>query len=126
MKLSEFEAKQTEKWRRLYPPGGECLTLLMVVARDVAAAEAAGVKWDPEEPELPERLGAAQGSSSGQTELFPNGTDLWRSERDRTAGYQEAARRYNLFSELEKLGEEFSIEGCLVLQRLRAILGSGK
>lgn len=52
MKRSEFKKSSERKWQH-EPEGGDGVTRSMLVARDVAAAEAAGVTWDPEEEHLP-------------------------------------------------------------------------
>lgn len=53
MKKSDFEAQRREHWRRA-PSAG---SITEFVRHDVAAAEAAGIAWEPEAPALPERLG---------------------------------------------------------------------
>lgn len=62
--------------------------------RAAVLAEKAGVTWEPEEPELPERLGVGPGGSIVDA-AHPNA--VARSEVHR-----EAARRYNALGKLRK------------------------
>jgi len=126
MKRSEFETRMGAEWD-LSTGAARFISRETHIALKREGAEAAGVKWDPEEPKLPERLGVAESSFSGRCELFPAGVNLWPSTEIRLASYQKAASRYNAWPELEKLagGTPFdTLEG--VLASLRELLGSGK
>lgn len=77
------------------------------VAEDVAAAEAAGVVWDPEEEPFPEQI-VAWGDSAGRHSAFFT-TSPQSSERG--LHYREAReveRRYNAWPALEKLVADLS------------------
>jgi hypothetical protein len=62
MKRSEFVQVRTNLWSSLLkaqggPPNADALFgVSSRVEYDAEAAEAAGVRWEPEEPELPDRL----------------------------------------------------------------------
>lgn len=66
------------------------------VERDIEAAEAAGVVWDPEEEPLPEQLEVRYGR-----ELWPVGVVTITMEARRRF-LEEAANRYNLWEEIRK------------------------
>jgi hypothetical protein len=55
-----------------------------------------GATWDPEEPELPERI-EAYGTLAGDTRLGPERPGPWRSVKQMKVTHYEAARRYNLW-----------------------------
>lgn len=68
MKKSEYERARTEHWSSVYRLQ-EGVSITMVIANDVAAVEALGVEWEPEEVEWPElRTGMRQ---LGGHALFP-------------------------------------------------------
>ena len=74
----------------------------------VAIAEEAGVKWDPEEPNLPERVNAS---------MFTLQPDLQRVDIDaRLHLYKEAAARYNAYGRL--LGRDPASWTLLETQRI--------
>jgi hypothetical protein len=56
MKKSEFERQRDEHWQSVFAGDLRAGTVAELVRRDVAAAEAAGIVWEPEAPALPERL----------------------------------------------------------------------
>lgn len=102
MKKSEYEAKRRGKLSDCAP-----WTWTAQIARDVEAAEDAGVVWDPEEEPLPERLIAVPAPAGafvmvplpqrhiGPEERFPSMIEA-----------AEAVRRYNAWPELEKLASK--------------------
>lgn len=75
----------------------------------VRLAEETGVQWEPEEPELPERIngGLVDGIPALSREY--RGGPLFDPETWKLV-YQEAARRYNAYPELEALAQELADE----------------
>ena len=74
-------------------------------AAAIAAQEWAGKPWDPEEPELPEwpeRLEVPDGTCF----FWWPGKKLFIQLGKLRTVYQEAARRYNAYPELESLARE--------------------
>lgn len=111
MKKSEFEKSRLEHWRAEFIREPHVQT-----GRDVEAAEAAGVVWDPEEPELPARLYLANADTLepvvvADMKLKPwifkvaRGADPDIPERAaiRKRVALEAVRRYNAWPELRAL-----------------------
>jgi len=96
MKKSEFEKKRRSFWQTETEPD-----MATLVNRDIWAAEAAGVVWDPEEEPLPERLFISY--SGGGTHAVPvDGQRIWvfsaaRGVADelRQRCFLEAVRRWN-------------------------------
>lgn len=87
----------------------------------VRAAEATGMQWDPEEPELPEELWC---DADGR--LLPLG--YVSTDRDLRRRYHfEAAHRYNAWPKLHKLVKEAlgvcaRVEDYARLKKLEAVL----
>lgn len=75
-----------------------------MVTEDAAAAEAAGVVWDPEEEPLPELIVSFnnQPSLRPSPNTIPHGIS-WPSKEVQEATYREAARRYNAVTEVLKM-----------------------
>lgn len=105
MKRSEFK----EKWKQLRP--GHMFAYELQLA--TAAAEAAGVTWDPEEEPLPKRLEARVEATSlelfvddvwcgGNAIVFDNDFERAIPLPQRGRVLKEAVRRYNAWPELRK------------------------
>jgi len=95
-------------------------SLFSQIAKIAAAgAEAAGVKWDPEEPSLPVKVRLNRFGQVTGEDLKPLVTDerLWE------AWVIETIRRYNAWPELEKLANSDRI---VAPSEIAAIIGSGK
>lgn len=93
MTRSEFEAKRLKFWGVRSDAVG---WVLEWVERDCAAAEAAGVAWDPEEAPLPERVSI---DSCGEVCLGRTPIHVLRG-RSWEKWLAEAVRRYNAWPEL--------------------------
>jgi hypothetical protein len=120
MKRSEYLRQRTDLWQDrgwaanagpVVPPAG------LRAEADAEAAEAAGVVWDPEELELPERL-----EMRGKIACRPDGSmvataivvpgmadqpDRYRSDRNEH-DLLEAVRRYNLWPYLRRIQERIA------------------
>lgn len=77
-----------------------------------ALAEEAGVQWDPEEPELPERIGKKD------EELAVYGADADR-EWDWEAITREAAARYNAVG---RFWSDYGAENSALMRRFRDLV----
>ena len=113
MKKSEYIGQRKAKHSVPVFTGAFISTSILehVVANEIEAAEAAGVVWDPEEPELPERIeaGVSADIPGHYRACFvpDNGVRGWVSPEQQAATFAEAARRYNL---LPKLYEACNLE----------------
>lgn len=129
MKKSEFERRSLEYWMHRSQPGDSNL-----VGRDVRAAEAAGVIWDPEKPEedpLPERVYVPDAGRFPTAFLMPEWRLGWAGEEHKRAGHLEAARRWNAWQEVWKVQRAMEDHEDWALIRgfadqLRAILGGAQ
>lgn len=125
MKKSEFLEARRSHWAAQMPASDSRARV------DVEAAEAAGVVWDPEEPELPERLKIFDDGSIAA--VWSDGVESIVTQtctgRKRTAR-QEAVRRYNLWPELlRKAGHARGVYGDRMageLQQLVSLLLDGE
>lgn len=105
MKRSQFFAQRQAFWAAEAKLGAALTRDDAAYAfpnRDCLAAEAAGVVWDPEKPDLPERLCRGfEGSASTLLPAASSGSG-WRgySEEAIEAAYDEAVRRFNAWPEL--------------------------
>jgi len=112
MKKSEFVAKRGQE-RRFNPP----------MEFDIECAEAAGVKWDPEELALPKRLEINQAGKAIVDPEIRDGDEIilvmaacYRG----TSGTKESARiatelvrRYNALEQIESFAERASRGHCI-------------
>jgi len=86
MKKSEYIEKRRAYWAEFHGPhllrdGWKAERAARANAEgDVEAAEAAGVSWDPEEPELPARL-CVKGAASYEAALGDASTSEYLSQR---------------------------------------------
>lgn len=131
MKLSEFDRRSFQMWEGSSYAHSVSYKDFARLRRD--GAEAAGVVWDPEEPELPEKIYL---SDAGFARATAPGVEyrLWEVKQGDVPGYlrvdrqaiaAEAVRRYNAWPELEKLLSDMERGDWTVgkpIERLRGIL----
>lgn len=83
-----------------------------MITEDVAAAEAAGVVWDPEEEPLPKRLTTYRygqvPSDASRPALYPE-DGVWKAGGAELAGYGEAVRRYNAVTEVLRMVDAIGV-----------------
>lgn len=122
MKLSEFRQKRWKYWANL---SGQVYGLLGIDVRidlDVAAAEASGKIWDPEEVELPKRLAVCFASRGEPKDLsLDPGDGVSRPRREKVLWYEEAARRYNNYEEVIGYLKQLARDFCAARQVLDSI-----
>lgn len=102
MKKSEYQQIRAKHWSGVgfLAPAN----IRLEVLRDVAAAEAAGVKWGLDEEPPPERIAVG-----GETRLFLyglRGASSYSTGELSRRDYEEAVRRYNLVPKLTALAEK--------------------
>lgn len=102
MKRGQFQAERAAFWGKFLADGVVSVGLDTLVLRDVAAAEAAGVKWDPEEEPMAERLGLLGGA-------------LWAARKDGAALREATAAEllcaialYNRRPDFERIAQEMT------------------
>lgn len=93
MKRSEFETARQDYW-----VNRDSRDINRQVVRDILAAEAAGVKWDPEDPPpFPARIGVdTTGRKPEIVELLPGGSLHLLGIRE----MREVCYRYNMWAKV--------------------------
>lgn len=82
-----------------------------IIDQILAADEAAGIKWEPEEEPLPARLCMMHGASLGEYIVRAPGGNGWRTLNRREA--EEVVRRWAAWPALRQLAHELERFGLL-------------
>jgi hypothetical protein len=112
MKRSEYEQSRRDRW---WEHSGDPLKIQ--VNHDIEAAEAAGVTWDPEEPEWPRKIEPTSWSGSwGVTANVAPDPPRYLSIEE----IREVCRRHNLWPRLEGLMQDWEERGIgRICRRIR-------